>query len=102
MSETRLTKLEEQMQELQKIFIKVEVSLLNIEKTLASAVSVKDTVTTHIEKLKVTENRLKDLEIKDEKKSEQITWINVKIAVYSGVWMAVLFIIQVRISKYLK
>lgn len=99
MSQERLSKLEDQMQNLQKIFYKVEASLENIEKNIAQAMSVKDTVITHSEKHKVTEKRLIDLEKENDKLREKLTSTNMKIALATGGWAVIVFVAQVIISK---
>lgn len=100
MSEQRINKLEDQMQELQKIFYRVEASLENIEKNISQAMSVKESVITHTEKFKVTENRLKDLETENDKLKEKLVATNLKIAIATGGWAVVVFVIQFIISKY--
>lgn len=99
MSEQRLQKLESQMDSMQKIFYRLEASLENIEKNISQAMSVKDSVITHTEKFKVTENRLKDLETENDRLREKLVATNLKIAVATGGWAVVVFVIQFIISK---
>jgi ribosomal protein L21 len=73
MSVEKIENLEKQLLELQKLFYKVEASLENIEKNIASAISVKEEVITHTEKHKVTEKRLKDIEIENKELREKVS-----------------------------
>lgn len=88
------------MDSMQKIFYKLEASLENIEKNISQAMSVKDSVITHTEKFKVTENRLKDLETENDRLKEKLVATNLKIAVATGGWAVIVFVIQFIISKY--
>lgn len=101
MSDARIDTLEKQLSELHKLFYKVEASLENIEKNISNAISIRDTVTTHTEKHKVTENRLVALEWEQKKIDEKISSINLKIAMVSGAWSVVFFWVGVFISKFL-
>lgn len=75
-------------------FWKIESALENIDKNLTSVLSVKEEVITHREKFKVTENRLISLENDMKKQGESIASINLKIALVTGAWTVVLFLIQ--------
>lgn len=102
MPEERIVTLEKSVQELQKLSYKIEASLENIEKYLSDALAVRDTVTTHAEKFKVTENRLAIIEIDKRNIEEKISTINLKIATVSGAWGVVFFGLGVFISKFMK
>ena len=80
MSIEKLENLEKQFAEMQKLFFRLEATLENIEKNISQAVTIKDTVTTHMEKFKVTENRLYELERNTRASDEKINNINLKIA----------------------
>lgn len=81
MSAERIEKVEDEMKSLQKVLYKLEASLENIEKNISQSLSINSTVITHEEKLKVTENRLKNLEDQVLKLKENQISINIKIAV---------------------
>jgi predicted RNase H-like nuclease (RuvC/YqgF family) len=91
MSAEKIDNLEKQFSELQKIVYKIEASLGNIEKHISSAISLRDTVTTHTEKHKVSENRVSQLEESQKKQSEAISSINLKIALVTGAWGVIFF-----------
>lgn len=90
MSEKRIDALEQEMKSLSQVMFKVLWTLESIERNITEAVSVKEDVITHIEKMKVTEKRLLKLEEKDNEKDKIINGINIKIALFSwGYWVVV-------------
>lgn len=94
MSNDRLDKMEWKVDWIVKVVYKIEASIESIVKNIETALSVKDDVTTHTEKHKVTEARLDNLEKKDAKIDDKINNINLKIATFSGIWMAWFFAIK--------
>jgi hypothetical protein len=86
MSEARLSKLEESFSSMQLSFAKIEATLESIDSNLKSAISIKDTVITHAEKFKVTENRLLNIEADQKEVGKAIASINLKIALVTGAW----------------
>jgi predicted RNase H-like nuclease (RuvC/YqgF family) len=99
MSIDKLESLEKQFAEMQKLFFRLEATLENIEKNISQAITIKDTVTTHIEKFRITEKRLYELEKNIKSSDEKINNINLKIALVAGGWGVLFFVIQVVISK---
>lgn len=97
MSEARISKLEESFNHMQVSFWKIETALENIDRNLTSVLSIKEEVTTHKEKFKVTENRLLNLETESKDQGKSISSINIKIALVTGAWAVIYFLI----NKYL-
>lgn len=64
----------------------MEATLESIDKNLKSAIDIKETVITQTEKLKVTENRLLNLETEQKEVGRSIASINLKIALVTGAW----------------
>jgi site-specific recombinase XerC len=99
MSEARISKLEESFNTMQVSFWKIETTLENIDRNLTNVLSVKEEVTTHSEKHKVTENRLLNLEGEQKEIGKNIASINLKIALVTWAWWVIFFLINHFISK---
>ncbi len=99
MSEQRISKLEESFASMQISFWKIETVLENIDKNLTNVLSVKEEVVTHREKHKVTENRLLNSENEIKKLGESVASINLKIALVTGAWWVIFFLINHFLSK---
>lgn len=97
MSEARISKLEESFNHMQVSFGKIETALENIDRNITSVLSIKEKVTTHEEKFKVTENRLLNLEWEAKEHGKSIASINIKAALMTGAWAVIYFLI----NKYL-
>ena len=90
----KIDKLEQQFYEQQKILWKIEWVLENIERTIISAVSIKDVVITQQEKHKVSEARLIELEKELKAQDKTINSLNLKIAIASWAWAVIVFLIS--------
>lgn len=99
MSEARITKLEEWLSSMQVSFWKIETALGNIDRNLTNVLSIKEEVTTHTEKHKVTENRLLNIENDIKSQTASIAYINLKIALVTGAWWVIFYLIQHFLSK---
>ena len=99
MSEARISKLEEWFNHMQVSFWKIETALENIDRNLTNVLSIKEEMTTHTEKLKVTEARLLKLEDEQKEMWKAIASINLKIALVTGAWWVIFFLINHFISK---
>lgn len=94
MSEARITKLEESFASMQVSFWKIETALENIDRNLTTVLNSKEEIVTFREKFKVTESRLLNNEKDIKEQWESISSINLKIALVTGAWAVIFFIIQ--------
>ena len=94
MTAEKIDKLEAQMFEQQKLLWRMESTLETIAKNIEEAISIKNEVITQKEKHKVTEARLLDLEKENKELNKTINWINLKIAMASWVWAAIMVFIS--------
>lgn len=94
MSAEKIDKLEQQMFEQQKLLWRMESTLESIAKNIEEAISIKNDVITQKEKHKVTEARLIDIEKEMKDINKAINWINLKIAMASWGWAAIMVFIS--------
>jgi len=94
MSAEKINKLEEKIYIHESLLTKIEITLENIERAISWAVWINNIVITHEEKHKVTEKRLEQIDKKMQKMQDSINWINLKIAMVSGAWTVVLYVIS--------
>lgn len=80
-------------------FWKIETALENIDRNLSTVLNSKEEIVTFREKFKVTENRLLNLELEIAKIRESIASINLKIALVTGAWWVIFYLIQYFLSK---
>lgn len=99
MSEARITNLEKSFASMQISFWKIETALENIDRNLSTVLSSKEEIVTFREKLKVTESRLLNLENDIRAQSASIASINLKIALVTGAWGVIFFLINHFIGK---
>lgn len=93
-SENKIDKLENQLFEQQKLLWRMESTLEAIAKNIEEAISIKNEVITQKEKHKVTEARLNDLEKESKELYKVVNWINLKVAMASWVWAALMVFIS--------
>lgn len=99
MSEARITNLEKSFASMQISFWKIETALENIDRNLSTVLSSKEEIVTFREKFKVTESRLLNLENDIRAQSASIASINLKIALVTGAWGVIFFLINHFIGK---
>lgn len=99
MSEARITKLEEWLSSMQVSFWKIETALENIDRNLSTVLNSKEEIVTFREKFKVTENRLLNIELDLKAHDASIASINLKIALVTGAWGVIFFLINHFIGK---
>ena len=99
MSEARISKLEEWLSSMQFSLWKIETALENIDRNLSTVLNSKEEIVTFREKFKVTENRLLNLENDVRAQGASIASINLKIALVTGAWGVIFYLIQHFLSK---
>lgn len=92
--EKRLNKLEDHHDEMQKLLYKMSANIESINANIWKAVSIEENVVRLDERQKVNEKRFIKIEDKQEKFQEAINWINLKIAMVSGGWTVIMFMIS--------
>lgn len=99
MSEARITNLEKSFASMQISFWKIETALENIDRNLSTVLSSKEEIVTFREKFKVTESRLLNIENDIRAQGASIASINLKIALVTGAWGVIFFLINHFIGK---
>lgn len=94
MSEARITNLEKSFASMQVSFWKIETALENIDRNLSTVLSSKEEIVTFREKFKVTENRLINIENDVKAQGASIASINLKIALVTGAWWVIFYLIS--------
>jgi len=99
MSEARITNLEKSFASMQVSFGKIETALENIDRNISVVLNSKEEIVTFREKHKVTESRLLNLENDIRAQGASIASINLKIALVTGAWGVIFFLINHFIGK---
>lgn len=94
MSEARITKLEDSVKAMELSFVELKTTLKSIDENLQKFIETNNDVITFREKHKVTEARLIKLEEWHAKNTENINSVNLKIAVATWLWSALVFFAQ--------
>ena len=92
--EKRLSKLEDHFDEMQKLLYKMSANIESINLNIWKAITLEERVIRLDERQKVNEKRFIKIEKKQEEFQKNINWINLKIAMVSGAWTVIMFMIS--------
>ena len=92
--EKRLSKLEDHFDEMQKLLYKMSANIESINLNIWKAITLEERVIRLDERQKVNEKRFIKIEEKQESFQKNINWINLKIAMVSGAWTVIMFMIS--------
>lgn len=94
MTADKIERLENQLFEQQILLWRMEATLWGIAKNIEESISIKNEVIRQTEKHKTTDTKIIDLEKESKELNKAINWINLKIAMASWVWAAIMVFIS--------